>query len=264
MNQPQLIELINKEIDGVNSKAESSKLKAYLTRHPEARQLYEELLKTALALRKVEELAPPRHLRQHILNSLEKNRKAVDRDSGAFGKVLEALRHRSMPRFALVFASGLSVGILLFVILTLPGELGVRDTSQLTGTMALVPELAIFQPADSVAFNLQGASGTIKTYFGTDLVIAEVRIQSATPVKTEIAFRPEKMTFSGFKRLQGDESSLDIGQNTIALTQSGASRGFVSFVSGGGFQGPLEVKISAGGRTLHHSTLQTRGANSVR
>jgi len=263
MTQQKLVELINKEIDGTNSRAESAKLKSHLSRHPGARQAYEELQKTALILQRLGEVDPPPHLRQHILNSLEKTQKGVTREWDVLGKVLEALRGRLVPRYALVFASGLFVGILLFVIFALPRDLGVGDTSGLTGTMALVPELSVFQPADSVAFRLPEASGMIKTYYGGELVIAEVRIESVTPVKTEIGFHPEAMTFSGFKRLQGVEGSLDIGQNAVALTQSGSGRGFVTFLSRGGSQGPLEIRVSSGGRTLYQSVLRTRGSSSV-
>jgi hypothetical protein len=264
MIQQKLIELINKEIDGLNSKEESRKLNLHLAKHPEARKLHEDLVKTAHALKEVEEVEPPRHLRQHILNSLEKRQEATARSWGFLGKVLEALRGRSLPRYALVFASGLVVGILLLAIFALPRDLGVGDTSQLTGTMALVPELSVFQPADSIAFRLQEASGMIKTYYGSDFVIAEVRVQSAMSIKTEIRFRPETTTFSGFKRLQGEEGSLDIGQSAIALTQSGASRGFVTFLTHGGSQGPLEVTVSGGGKTLYHSLIRTTKAGSLR
>jgi hypothetical protein len=255
-------ELINKEVDGLNSKEESRKLRGYLAKHPEARQLYEDLAKTAAGLKKVEELEPPAYLRQHILNSLGKRRTEEAREGSLWRRIVDAFGGHSMPRYALVFASGLAIGVLLLLIVV-PRDLGVRDTSELTGTMALVPELSVFQPADSVAFKAPEASGVIKTYYGSDFVIAEVRLQSDAPVKTEIGFRPENMTFSGFKRLQGDEGSLDIGQNEVELTQSGTNRGFVTFLTRGDSRGPLEIRISRGGRTLYQSVLRTTGAGGI-
>ena len=256
------IELINKEIDGLDSRAESRKLKGYLAKHAEAKRMYEDLAKTADALRRIEDVEPPAYLRQHILNSLGKNRSEEVRGQGLWTRLLDALGERSLPKYALVFASGFAIGVILLLIVV-PRDLGVRDTSELTGTMALVPELSVFQPADSAVFRAPEASGVVKTYYGSNFIIAEVRLQSDKPVTTQIGFRPESMTFSGYKRLQGEEGSLDVGQNTVALTQSGANRCFVTFLSEGESGGPLEIKVLGGGRTLYQAVLRTTGASDL-
>jgi hypothetical protein len=262
MIEKKYFELINKEIDGTNSKAESAKLKVYLSRNPEGRQLYEDLLKTANALKCVEEVEPPKHLKQHILNSLEFPQRSPKREWSILHQVIERFRLRSTPRYAVVFVSGICVGILLFVLFSQPRSLGDQETAQVSGTLALVPQLLTFHASDSVAINLDEVTGTLRTFFSNDIVLAELRLQSNVSVRTEISFRD--LTFSGFKKLAGGEESLDVGQNRIALTHSGTGRYFLSFVGQGTAEGPLEARIYTGSRLLYQKTLQTKGADSER
>jgi len=264
MIEKKYFELINKEIDGTNSKAEIAKLKAYLSRNPEGRQLYEDLLKTANALRCVEEVEPPKHLKKHILNSLEFPQRSPKRKWSILHQVIEKFRRRSTPRYAVVFVSGICVGILLFVLFSQPRGLGDQETAQVSGTLALVPELLYFQALDSVAINLDEVTGTLRTFFSNDIVLAELRLQSNVSVRTEISFHSTDLTFSGFKKLAGGEESLDVGQNRIALTHLGTGRYFLSFMGQGTAEGPLEARIYTGNRLLYQKTLQTRGVNSER
>ena len=264
MIEKKYFELVNKEIDGTNSKTESAKLKAYLSRNPEGRQLYEGLLKTANALKRVEEVEPPKHLKQHILNSLEFPQRSPNRKWSILDQVIEKFRLRSTPRYAVVFVSGICVGVLLFVLFSQPRGLGDQETAQVSGTLALVPELLYFQASDSVAVNLSEINGKLRTFSSGDIVLAEWDLQSGVSVRAEIRFQPTDMTFSGLKKLSGGEEKLDVGQDRIILTHSGAGHYFVSFASHGAPHGPLEVKIYAGNRLLCQKALQTREIDSQR
>jgi len=61
-------ELMNQEIDGTSTKAESARLKKYLQQHSEALQIYKSLRSLAQRLRQVQPVEPPGYLQKAIAN----------------------------------------------------------------------------------------------------------------------------------------------------------------------------------------------------
>ncbi|MEK7749053.1 MAG: hypothetical protein AAB269_03230, partial [Bacteroidota bacterium] len=61
-------ELMNKEIDGTSTKAESAQLKKYLQQHSEARKMYQSLRSLTQRLYQVQLVEPPGYLQKTIAN----------------------------------------------------------------------------------------------------------------------------------------------------------------------------------------------------
>src|SRR3990172_5494816 len=70
MTEERIIELTNKEIDGLNTAAEHQELMQIVSADEHTATLYHELLGTARVLQGIEQKSPPSYLRSHILNSI--------------------------------------------------------------------------------------------------------------------------------------------------------------------------------------------------
>jgi hypothetical protein len=163
-----------------------------------------------------------------------------------------------------VFVSGICAGILLFMLLAETPDLSVEDTSHLLGALAPVPDFSHIQTADSAAINLGEVTGSLRTLHTNGFVVAELRLQSRENTRIELEFEPTELAMSGYKRLEGSEESLDIGQNRIAVTSSGNRHCYISFITKGAVQRPLAARIYVGSRMLYQTTLLARGAGSLR
>ena len=114
------IDLMNQELDGVNSPEQSRELEDYLNDHEEARTYYREL---GLALDVFEEVAmlnPPLKLGDDIMARVDDrtgNRQAAHPPTDKVG-LLAACRNlfrlRLQPAYVLTFSGGLLLGLVLF------------------------------------------------------------------------------------------------------------------------------------------------------
>ena len=64
------IELMNDEIDGRNSPAQSEELRGYLASDPEARRFFAELENSTRLLAESDEVEPPADMPQHIMDRI--------------------------------------------------------------------------------------------------------------------------------------------------------------------------------------------------
>jgi len=114
MIKKHLIELMNREIDGVNSPDESATLQAYLQSNEEGRRYYEGLRGVATLFSTAGDVTPPGDLNRMIMASIPER----DARRGAHTErrsMLDAFSPRR--KLAYSFAAGLVLGCVLFLIL---------------------------------------------------------------------------------------------------------------------------------------------------
>jgi len=115
------IELMNDEIDGRNTPAQSEVLRSYLESDPQARRYFAEFEKSTRLLAENEEVAPPADMPQHIMDLIAESdaRKQTSRAwpaSRAWPESREPARRRRFGSFlrpapAWAFAAGLALGL---------------------------------------------------------------------------------------------------------------------------------------------------------
>jgi len=115
MIEKRYIELINGEIDGVNTPEESSELRRYLEAHPEAQRYYDELSDIGRTFAEMKDLDPPKELRESILGSVARRRPRPQRESYLAG-ILDRLMPQARPRYAFAFVTGVLVGFCVFAV----------------------------------------------------------------------------------------------------------------------------------------------------
>ena len=108
--QPEILELIHAEIDGVATAAEQVRLRDLISRNSEVREEYRRLRGLFDVLGQVEPAAPPAHLAGHVLREVRTRREATSR---GFADRVRALfpNGRLAVRYAYAVAAGAVLGV---------------------------------------------------------------------------------------------------------------------------------------------------------
>ena len=107
------IELMNKEIDGLNTPQESAELKSYLKDEPEAQKQFNNLLDVSKSLEQLEEIEPSPELKKSIINSI--NWKKYSTKEKKRRSFLGFTQLKFNVKYAYVFTCGLILGIIGFL-----------------------------------------------------------------------------------------------------------------------------------------------------
>jgi hypothetical protein len=244
--EEQYRELINKQIDGLNDASESEELQRSLATDKEARGIYDDLLRMANALKRVEAIEPPSRLKTQILNSIRSGPASTESRSSRLSVLLEVFRRRPLARYSLVFASGLCVGVLFFVFANPWRQGTTADSSKVGGAMALLPDLSRLPVVDSARIESEGIEGTFRTFRNEGNVLVEIALNSSVNVRVEMNSDPSELTFGGISRLSGTEGLVSVTQGKIVLTDVKSDLVAVAFSSVGEIHRAVEVRIYKG------------------
>ncbi|MCG3118328.1 MAG: hypothetical protein ALAOOOJD_00507 [bacterium] len=247
MSSDKYIELIHREIDGLNSPAESAQLRDELAANPEARQFYDEMQATASLLQEVKAVEPPAHLPHVIMNRLPANRYGASSQASWWAGLREWLEVKFNFNYVYAFAGGLAVGVALFALFsqtTLPS----LDSDQLTGTMIQRDDKEALQTIKNLEINREGVTGKIEVKQSVEMVRAELRLDSAQPIELTISFDDQQFGFTSLTML--DDSALGeaiLIPNAVQLTHAGQKRYAVVFTKKDRGASKLEIKMVGAG-----------------
>ena len=250
-------ELINKELDGFNTESESKELEQFLSENDEALKYYDELLRTASALKRVEQVEPPSFLETHILNSIKALPIPTRSGFGWVNNVLELFRQRPIARYAVVFASGLCVGILLLLIADPWRQDGMPDASKVSGSMVLPKEISRLQKIDSVALDGSGFRSVFKTLRGDGNITVECAVASSENLRLELSADPEELKFVGVNRLGGTDNDVMATGGRVIFTGTRSEHGLITFAEIASSQQPIEVRVYKGGTVVGNFSIRT-------
>ena len=251
------IELINKELDGFNTGSESKELEQFLSENDEALKYYDELLRTASALKRVDQVEPPSFLKTHILNSIKALPIPTRSGFGWVDNVLELFRQRPIARYAVVFASGLCVGILFLLIADPWRQDGMPDASKVSGSMVLPKEISRLQKIDSVALDGSGFRSIFKTLRGDGNITVECAVASSENLRLELSADPEELKFIGVNRLGGTDNDVMATGGRVIFTGTRSEHGLITFAEVASPQQPIEVRVYKGGTIVGNASVRT-------
>ena len=251
------IELINRELDGLNTESESKELEEFLSENDEALKYYDELLRTASALKRVEQVEPPSFLKTHILNSIKALPIPTRSGFGWVNNVLELFRQRPIARYTVVFASGLCVGILLLLIADPWRQDGMPDASKVSGSMVLPKEISRLQKIDSVALDGSGFRSIFKTLRGDGNITVECAVASSENLRLELSADPEELKFIGVNRLGGTDNDVMATGGRVIFTGTKSEHGLITFAEVASPQQPIEVRVYKGGTVIGSVSIRT-------
>lgn len=251
------VELINKELDGLNTESESKELKHFLSAHNEALKYYNELLRTASALRRIDQVEPPSFLKTHILNSVKSLPVPVRSRFGWTNSVLDVFRRRPVVRYGAVFASGLCVGILLLVIADPWRQNEMPHASKLSGSMLSRPDISRLQMIDSIALDGSGYQGHFRTFRGDGTLTVECVVAAGENLELELSSDPEELKFVGVHRLGGADNDVTVTAGKVVFTGTKSEHDMVTFTNVVSPHQPIEVRLYKGGTVITSVLVRT-------
>jgi hypothetical protein len=224
------IELMNREIDSVNSPEESAALRAHLESNEEARRYYEELRGVARIFVEAGDVAPPKDLNREIMRSVAEH-DAVLASSGAGRARRSPLLGIFAPgkRLAYSFAAGLALGlVILVIVLGAVSKQDRFDRSALYGALGDRRSMGPVVSTETIPLATDDVSGSIDVrYFGSSVVVT-LDLDSGRGIETT---------------LRADTAS-------VTLASSGRYTAALAFRDEAGAHPPVSVSIAAeGGRT---------------
>jgi hypothetical protein len=256
MSEEHLIELINKEIDGLISASEHQELMQSVSSNEHAAQLYHDLLRTAKALEGIEQAPPPAYLKSHIMNSINAAPALADRSVGWLSSWIGVFRAKPMARYAVVFASGLCVGILFLVLASAWQQNAEPDASTVSGYIALFSDIHRLPVVESARFGGEGVEGVFRTYRSGGNVFVEIEVQSSEKFSIELNSDPAELRFDGIRRFAGAEGDVNVTQGKIILSGARSEQAVVAFSGGGFLKGSLEGRVYKGNSLVQRVMLR--------
>lgn len=244
MRKSNFRELINKEIDGLNSPQESKMLTKYLRENKDAQDLFNDLNKLSGSLQNVKKVNPPEDLKQDILNSIDTNKYAKKEK-----KVYRFLYNYKLNfRYAYIFITGLVFGV--FIYYSLFNKIQQSDNSQLIGTMIINKTYEHLQPIRQIEIELQDISGKVDLKSQANIWFVEFKIETEKGIKIIMENEHEALDFLALRRLNKNRLQFQVAEKTIQLEHKGNCN-YVIFLSNPTTEVPfLNLKFYSNNRLL--------------
>ena len=248
------IELMNKEIDGINSAAESGDLNVHLAAHPEASEFFDKLKGVAVALDQVHEVEPPSDLKRLIMSSLP--RREVPR--GARPVFLGSIRSMFSAQpglgYALCFLAGIGIGILALIALR-NTEGKSSESDDLYGTLMQNESTANLTPGNSLQINVGDISGTATLKSSPRYAVAELRISSSRSVDVILEYKGDEVKMSGVGAKGGLKDNVIVNSNSVQVTHKGTETYVFAFNGTAQSGRSINLKLMAEGNVLYEHSL---------
>jgi hypothetical protein len=216
------VELIHREIDGVNTREESLTLKQHLERNPEARKLYDELFQMAGVLDRVQDLEPPGHLHRNVIRNIQSLPAREKWRRSHLTSLLNGLPKIMIRRYAYAFSLGLVAGIIIFtgVLWTLSKDrtLNVRE---LYGTITSKTLPSESENGEGIEIDLKEMQGHLRYWYSTDRLNVEFELDSQAETELSISFDQHDLTVSSFSQRNEGGSYLQVLKSRLELTHMG-------------------------------------------
>lgn len=210
-------QLIQKDIDGVNSSDEHSSLMAYLERNPEANRLHSELSALSDMLERLPDKEPPENLKKNILNSLKPLQAARATFPKRAESGLKVLSTLFSLRFGLTFAAGLLVGLGLYALTDQPP--GSMDSSEIYGAMIQKETPDGFSTAVSHVIDLPQVQGSLELKHSGNHLRLELSTASSLKLDALISYEESEIGFRGMAGLNGVvHGTIEVENNQVLLS----------------------------------------------
>ena len=221
---PDLVELMNGEIDGVNSPEQTESLRRELSARPEAQAEFQALRQVCAAVDAIEEVAPPADLRGSIAEAVRFSQAKPIRAQRA-GRARTASWPKSLG-FGYLYAA--AAGAVLALVLAQLAHIGsgAANPADLVGTLARGSAAA---GAGTVALSAPGVQGAAKVQKLDGGYAVEFSFKTSEPVQVVVDFDPSEVGFRGFAQDPEVLQGLELSSRQIRWTQSGDRRTAVLF-----------------------------------
>ncbi len=183
-NNPRLDELIQREIDGVNSAAESEALMKLIENSPDARARFSEMVGLAESIREIDSVDPPAELKESIMAAIARRAlPATKKSEGLWSRIASAVSRSFTTRPSYAFAAGVSLAALLFVVaisvLEPDHQSDPRQINKIVGTLLMRAAEQKESSGDATRLSAGKGSAEFTTFREDGAVVCLVSSQTA-------------------------------------------------------------------------------------
>jgi len=255
------IDLMNTEIDGVNTDEQSRELAAFLESNEEAREYFDGLRATARTINSIRNVDAPASLYHRVMSRITRPAEhahgahASYESRGGVGDWLRGLFARPQLRLATSFAVGLAIGVTIYAVITDDGSFRQPlDLSEFAGTMATLDSRNGLDQIADLDVSLAGVSGYVRLHQTGETVIADVALESDRPIQWVLSYDAAEVTLDGFRHLgrPGDFSSTT---SETRATLNGENRYVLLFKESAGVPSPMTLRIYSDDKVVYESVI---------
>lgn len=250
MNEERYQELLNGEIDGINSVENSRELREYLEHNQKAMELYRELCETLSIFSEAGEIDPPQDLRSRILSSVAEVNGHAGRRSG-LASFFDVFRSGTRRGFAYTFAAGVVIGIIILAVVYRFAPVG-GDFDRLTGTVSY-RDGAEYR-LEPIEITLPELTGSISFVCNKDRIRAEFDLASESEIQVILEYG-ENTGFESFLALESCDHDMKVTGGRIELTHRGACSYTIILGDDHREKPPIGMKIYVEGGLLFEETV---------
>ncbi len=246
MVDERIVELLNKEIDGVILPAERVILEEYRATNPEVEVMAAELRAVASALADVGQVEAPSTLKGRVMRQLNlQPRQQVPLADRLLSPVWEFFRGASGVRLAYAFSLGLVAGIALFALYIGSRDQQTFQPTDATGALILGSSAGRVEVGPVVPISSGQIKGAIGTQFTNTLTILNIKLTSPGALHAQVTFDPSVLTVRAIQRGSEGETGLAAHGNTVEIQSSGNDDYTIYFLRKSPAPGPVRVALFA-------------------
>lgn len=254
MIDQKIIALINEELDGQTSAAQSAQLRRHLETSPEARAYADDLKRLTGALGRVEQVEPPPSLKTGIANTIRVLAQPVPPQRGFLSFVAARLSSPALPRYGFAVASGACLGVFLFVILSGGIDAGAKE-DYVSGSMGtvIVPARTV---TDYGLFEGASMKASVQVVTTGVQIFVEAEVQGAEICDIGLIFPAESYSVVGIRRQGGTLEAVRAQGGSVSTTVAGSGRVSLELERTGEEAPELTLELHQGGRILWNTALR--------
>ncbi len=214
------IEWMHLAIDGKLSRKDREKLDVYLQSNAEAREFFEQLLRTVEILDHTEEIEPPDDLKQRIMSSIDFSRYAAKEQKASFAERLTEWFYRPQAKLVYAFAAGLLLGLLALSPFWF--KYAQPDVTDLSGTIGVLPDNR-FRTIEEIPVQTSGLAGTIEIKKYQQFISVNIHIKTINTAQLTIEFDPGLLQWNRFIPQGAEAVNLKYKSNTLTFLLSSST-----------------------------------------
>ncbi len=240
-----VIELINRDIDGVCTPDESARVQEILQKDPEARRLHADLQALARNIQAIPRVEPPRSMKPAIMRALEAKSAPSWRTSPP-----RAWWNAFSLRPVLIFATGTLAGIALVVALNGLRLTPVVDKGDIVGTLILHGSDVTFEAGEVTTVRDGETSVSIETSYSPDLCLLRLRVESPAGVTARLQPGSETVTVDAVRPVGPSNTGLSVHGNEVVMDPSGSGGLTVLYAGTGKSHSSVRVTLTSSGKVF--------------
>jgi hypothetical protein len=254
-------ELMNKELDGVNSPAESASLSRLLTQDPEAKGSFDDMRELQTLLGRVGTVEPPRPLHARIMNALPAPREQ-HRAAFSWNRVMDAFRlPAAKPAFVLTLLAGVIVGLTGTLLLTHRISGGDESISQVVGSALAFTPVTELTSVASTHVSVADAEFDLGLRRSSDAILIKIDGSSRRNLLIQVEFPGKELSLNSFHRFGGTGNGFLSSPGMVSLSAEGRTDvGFLFHAQTAPHQ-PVHVRLFDGPTLLAERTLELGQGN---